>query len=87
MATAKIKRNPKVFFSPAKKKEKKYGGIGPFQKENRDPIEDSEAEALRKTFEQPLIEPKEAHKVGNPNAFFATTSSEVKNLINTHDKR
>ena len=47
-AITKIKRNAKVFFSLATKKEKTFGGIGPFLKENGDPIADSEAEALRK---------------------------------------
>ena len=53
IAIAKIKRNPKIFLSLAKKKEeKKFGGIGPFLNENEDPIEESAAEALRKIYEK-----------------------------------
>ena len=77
-AIAKIKRNPKVFFSLAKKKEKTFGGIGPFLKENGDPIADSEAEALRKTYEKAFSKPNKEYLVGNPNVFFATSPNEIK---------
>jgi hypothetical protein len=78
VAIAKIKRNPKVFFSLAKKREKTFGGIGPFLKENGDPIEESAAEVLRKTYEKAFSKPNKDFKVDNPSVFFATTSHEIK---------
>ena len=78
VAIAMIKRNPKVFFSLAKKREKTFGGIGPFLKENGDPIEESAAEVLRKTYEKAFSKPNKDFKVENPSVFFATKSHEIK---------
>ena len=75
---AKIKRNPKAFFSYAKKKQKTFSGIGPFLKENGDPVEEHEAESLRKAYEKAFSKPKEEAIIKDPNEFFKDTPNEVK---------
>ena len=82
---AKIKRNPKAFFSYAKKKQKTFEGIGPFLKENGDPIEETEAESLRKAYEKAFSKPKEEAKINNPTDFFKDSPHEIKidNIIVT----
>ena len=47
-AIAKIKRNPGAFFSYAKRQAKTFSGIGPFLKQGGEPLEENEAETLKK---------------------------------------
>ena len=80
VAIAKIKRNPKVFFSMAKKKQKTFEGVGPFLKENGDLIDKSEAEALKRAYDKAFSEPNENEKIQDPKEFF-TISEENKITI------
>ena len=69
-AIAKIKRNPSAFFSFAKRQSKTFSGIGPFLKDNGEPLEENEAEALKKQYEKVFSIPDEESKVNNPKEFF-----------------
>ena len=60
----KIKEEGAAIVKKKKKKLKvSFGGIGPFLKENGDQIADSEAEALRKTYEKAFSKPNKEYLV------------------------
>ena len=72
VAIAKMKRNPKVFYSLAKKKKKVFGGVSPFLKENGERMQETEAEVLTKTYEKAFSEPNTEAKVLSPEDFSLT---------------
>ena len=82
-AIAKIKKNPSAFFSYAKRQSKTFSGIGPFLKENGEPLEEKEAETLRKQYEKVFSVPDEEMKVNNPKEFFQSSPNEEK-IENVH---
>ena len=75
-AIDKIKRNPKAFYAYAKRQSKTFNGVGPFLKSNGDPIEVSEAEALKQQYETVFSDPKEDAKIHNPKEFFSETTND-----------
>ena len=81
-AIAKIKRNPRAFYAYAKRQAKTFNGVGPFLKQNGEPIEESEAEALKIQYEKVFSSPKEEAKIENPKEYFADTESDnnIKNI-------
>ena len=56
----------------------RFGGIGPFLKENGEQVEESEAEVLRKTYEKAYSKPDIRAKILNSHDFFADTPSDIK---------
>ena len=75
-AIGKIKRNPKAFFSYAKRYSKTFCGIGPFLEENGEFLKESEAETLKKQYEKVFSKPKKDAKVENPEEFFEKSENE-----------
>ena len=78
VALAKIKRNPGAFYSYARRHSKTFGGIGPFLDADGNPLEESEAEAMKKQYEKVFSTPKEEAKVENPKEFFKDSLNEHK---------
>ena len=81
IALAKIKRNPKAFYSYAKRHSKTFSGVGPFLKPDGTRTENSEAEELKNQYEKVFSIPKEEAKVNNPAKFFAPRGLEVQGRL------
>ena len=84
-AISKIKLNPNAFFSYAKRHSKTFSGVGPFFNENGEPLEEIEAEELKKQYEKVFSNPDLEAKVDNPKKFFEDSPNEEKvdNIIFT----
>ena len=80
-AIGKKKRNPKAFFSYAKRYSKTFCRIVPFLEENGEFLKESEAETLKKQCEKVFSKPKKDAKVENPEEFFE--KGENKDEINS----
>ena len=78
-AIKKIKKNPKFFYSYAKKFSKLKSGIGPFLDDEGDLISDNYemAEMLRKQYEKSFSTPFENAKIYDPISFFASENEEL----------
>ena len=89
-AIRKIKKNPKFFYSYAKKFSKIKSGIGPFVNEYDELINDNYTmtEMLRKQYEKSFSQPFENAKVDDPERFFTSSTVEsdprFDNLVITH---
>ena len=71
-AISKIKKNPRFFYSYAKKFSKTKCEIGPFIDEKGETITDpiQTSETLRKQYEKVFSDPKDSMKIDNPSEFF-----------------
>ena len=77
-ALENIKRNPKVFYSYARKQSKSFSGIGPLFDEDGETITKPEdiAEALLKQYNKVFTEPKRVARIEDPTDFFKTTTND-----------
>ena len=71
-AIKKIKKNPKYFYTYAKKYSKLKSGIGPFLDENEELVTDNfkMAEMLRLQYEKSFSKPVDSAKISDPTTFF-----------------
>ena len=78
-------RNPKAFFSYAKRYSKTFCGIGPFLEENSEFLKESEAETLKKQYEKNFSKPMNDAKVENSEEFFkkGENEDEINNILFT----
>ena len=72
-----MKKDPKAFFSYAKRYSKTKSDIGPFFKQDGNPEHDPHAiaEMLRKQYDSVFSSPKEENVILNPDEFFAVNNS------------
>ena len=72
-----MKKDPKAFFTYAKRYSKTRSDIGPFFNEEGNPELDPDviAEMLRKQYDSVFSTPKEENKISNPDEFFSTNNS------------
>ena len=84
-AIKKIKKNPKFFYSYARKFSKLKSGIGPFLDEKEELINDNfkMAEMLRSQYEKSFSEPFKDAKVEDPNIFFQEFSEEISECLSS----
>ena len=76
-AIRKMKRDPKAFFSYAKRYAKTKSDIGPFFNQDGNPELDPHAiaEMLRKQYDSVFSSPKEENMILNPDEFFSVNNS------------
>jgi hypothetical protein len=78
-AISKIKKDPKAFFSYAKRFSKTNSDIGPFFNVDGNPVLDAETivEMLRNQYDGVFSNPKKEASIKNPNDFFATNDAQT----------